>query len=366
MSVKKRPDRNLWRVSWREPSTNKVCSKCFATEAEAVAYDYRIKALKAEKSPVLDPSTCGVTFAELALKFYSTRAGQMAAHTVESDVFNLRSHIIPTLGAIQADKLTRQDFDKLAEVFRARGNKQNTIRRKFVIVKAVLAWAVEHEYIKDNPAKGYRVSAGEDAVIMPPTRQEIEAILAHADGYLLRAILLTFHFGLRPGASELLRLRWIDVDLADGVARVMSAKKGGGKWREIPIPPHLVTIMAHWHAEDGGSGYIIHHPTGRSLGRVLEAWIEAKRKAGITRRIRMYDLRHAFATIALGAGADLKSVSEIMGHASPSLTLKTYQHALSKNKRHAVNLLPTLGQHSGTTNGANKPILTQPTDNKIQ
>ncbi len=53
----------------------------------------------------------------------------------------------------------------------------------------------------------------------------------------------------------------------------------------------------------------------------------------------MYDLRHAFATHLLENGADLKSVSEILGHASPDMTMRVYQHVSSDLKRKAVDLL---------------------------
>ena len=52
--------------------------------------------------------------------------------------------------------------------------------------------------------------------------------------------------------------------------------------------------------------------------------------------MRLYDLRHMAATEMLAAGADLKSVSEILGHASPDMTLRTYQHTITAQRRDAV------------------------------
>jgi integrase len=365
MSVKKRPDRELYRVSWREPSTGKVRSRNFKTETEALAFDLRIKAAKVDKSPLPGQVSDGVSFGEIALRYYSASVHRMSQHGMRSDLYILKGQILPVLGKTPAEKITRQDMDKLVASLKHRGSKANSIRRKLVIVKAALNWAVTCEIIPANPVGTYRVEAGPDAIIMPPSITEIEAILEHARPYLRRAILITLYTGVRPGPSELMRLTWMDADLAEGVLRVTSARKGGARWREIPLPAHLLTEMARWHAEDGGRGPIIHNK-GEHRFRCLEAWTDAKRKAGITRRLRLYDLRHAFATYALGGGADLKSVADILGHATPSLTLKTYQHALSRNKRQAVNLVPTLGQHSGTTNGQEKAILLRDADNKVQ
>ena len=66
------------------------------------------------------------------------------------------------------------------------------------------------------------------------------------------------------------------------------------------------------------------------------------RRAGITRRIRPYDLRHAFATEALAGGADIGTVATIMGHADKTMILSTYQHVREEQKRQVVAALPRL------------------------
>ena len=65
--------------------------------------------------------------------------------------------------------------------------------------------------------------------------------------------------------------------------------------------------------------------------------IAAAIKAGITRRLRPYDLRHAFATFALDAGADIKAVAEMMNHSNPSMILRHYQHTKEATKRSIID-----------------------------
>ena len=67
---------------------------------------------------------------------------------------------------------------------------------------------------------------------------------------------------------------------------------------------------------------------------------EFMRRAGIKRRIRPYDLRHAFATYALAHGADIGAVSRIMGHTDASMILRVYQHVQETQKRQAVEAAP--------------------------
>jgi integrase len=73
---------------------------------------------------------------------------------------------------------------------------------------------------------------------------------------------------------------------------------------------------------------------------IKTSWNKTLKRAGITRRIRPYDLRHAFATEAIAAGVDVGTVSKLMGHTTPTMVLKHYQHVLDQQKRAAVETLP--------------------------
>ena len=70
-------------------------------------------------------------------------------------------------------------------------------------------------------------------------------------------------------------------------------------------------------------------------------WEGAMRRAGITRRIRPYDLRHNFVTKALEAGADPKALAEIVG-SRPETLIRHYQHVTKKLHRETVAKIPAL------------------------
>ena len=144
---------------------------------------------------------------------------------------------------------------------------------------------------------------------------------------------------MRPGTSELLALRWEHVDMINGSIFVESAKKGGMRARIVPISEGLRPLLEKWVSADREAGplaWVVHYH-GKRVGSLKTAWEAAKKRAGITRRCRMYDLRHMAATSMLDAGADLKSVSEILGHASPDMTMKIYQHTSTKLRKDAIS-----------------------------
>lgn len=76
--------------------------------------------------------------------------------------------------------------------------------------------------------------------------------------------------------------------------------------------------------------------------RIKKAFYAAKKRAGITRRLRIYDFRHSFATTVLGEEGDLKSASEIMGHSRTETTMQIYQHTNTKLHRRTINKFPEL------------------------
>ena len=81
---------------------------------------------------------------------------------------------------------------------------------------------------------------------------------------------------------------------------------------------------------------------GKPIKRIIKAFNSAKKKAGITRRLRPYDFRHAAISMMLNSGADLKSASAIAGHTRTETTTKIYQHINMSLKRDAIDLLQPL------------------------
>ena len=91
--------------------------------------------------------------------------------------------------------------------------------------------------------------------------------------------------------------------------------------------------------EDAGIPYVIHWQ-GKPVRSIKVAWPAVLKRAGITRRIRPYDLRHYFATEAIAAGVDLGTVANLMGHTGTDMLIMHYQHVLTRQKKAAVEALP--------------------------
>jgi integrase len=186
--------------------------------------------------------------------------------------------------------------------------------------------------------------------------EEAQAFLAVADqsghGPLWLLALTT---GLRRG--ELLGLRWKDVDLEHGVLHVRQtviALRGHAAFSQPKTPrsrrsaalldPVTLALREHKRRQNAprlalGATWQDHDLvfcTGLdtpinpdNLKRDYERLIAL---AGVP-RIRIHDVRHTFTTHALAGGANVKAVSEAIGHADISITLRTYAHVLPEQRR---------------------------------
>ncbi|MBW1803334.1 MAG: tyrosine-type recombinase/integrase [Deltaproteobacteria bacterium] len=95
---------------------------------------------------------------------------------------------------------------------------------------------------------------------------------------------MSYYLGLRPGAVELLSLKWRQVSWDSKTILVNSAHKGGPVKRSVPIHENLMPLLKKWRAEDKNTKYLIHYH-GRPIKSIKTAWKGALASAKITRRI---------------------------------------------------------------------------------
>lgn len=302
----------------------------------------------------------GPYFGDLATSYLQNQ--HMAENTRDVLIYKLSANILPFFAHRPALGLRFRDLD-LYVAKRRRSVTDSTIRRELTDIQAILNWATARRppIIPQNPIRDYKKPRAYDEIILPPGAAEVDAILSHAADHLRRAIILSYYLGLRPGAVELFSLTWLAVAWESENITVTSAHKGGPERRAVPIHPDLLPILQGWYDEDGrGAGAMIHF-NGKPISSIKHSWKNALRRAGITRRLRPYDLRHAFATAALERNADIKALSEIMG-SRPETLMRTYQHVSSQLRKDTVNKIPAL---AGLTNCDQKPQKKGPSKSKL-
>jgi integrase len=234
--------------------------------------------------------------------------------------------------------------------------KKTTVHREVSDIQAVLNWSVRRRLIAFNPLDKYEMPKRDDEIILYPSESEINAILKHSPERLTRAISISYYTGLRPGQRELYSMRWHHVDFQANTIIVKSAKKGSKyKFRIVPVHPEFISVLKQWYDEDDKPNGAIIHYRGKAVKSLKRAFATAKKNAKITRRLRMYDIRHAFASLLLKNKADLKSTSELLGHSRTDTTTRIYQHTDFRMHQDAVGKLPALNLEKAAAESSGNP-----------
>lgn len=336
-----------WKLALRDPLDGVLRIRFFAREADARRAEEDEAALVAREKVLLrrvrPPRSVrtGITVEELSAAYLASN--HLRAVTMRTT----RSHLAPMLRLYRQRRVHTLGADEMrvfVECQLVRGVGRTTISLRLTRFLAVVKWGVDTGRLRRLPPIQISVPRGRSRRVAPPSMEELRRLLAHAAPHVQRVILLGLYSGARIGPSELFRLRWEDVDLDEGVIRMPNAAKGcGNEMRTIPIHPELLSLLSAWMRQDADSAcsWVIHW-RGRPMRSIAAAWRTAKRAAGITRRLRPYDLRHAFATYALAGGADIGSVAVVMGHRSSAMILRVYQHVQHQQLRDAVNRVPAI------------------------
>lgn len=340
--------RGKWILRYRDPWSGKQRVRSFADEASARQFEAVHAELYAREKELIrrarrhasSSSAPRVTVADLLARYTETLE-------TPSTYQSTRCHIEPLtaiFGKRKAYCLTCDDVLAWCEVQRQRGVGQSTVHRRVSILRAAYNWGVRTRLLAVSPLASLRIAKPQPQRITPPSLREARMLYEAAAPHVRRVIVLGMATGARIGPSELFRLRWSDIDTEAGIIRIPNAKKGAREAsRDVPIRDDTLAEIKAWQREDAGSGcpYVIAY-RGQPVRSISNGWHNARRRAGITRRIRPYDLRHAFPSLALAYGADIKCVAEIMGHKNPQMLWATYQHTAFRQKRKAVNASPGL------------------------
>lgn len=270
------------------------------------------------------------------------------------------THIIPYFGDVKCSAITQNTVDDFLKQKRLSGRldgkgglSQSTIRGMCIILQSILLFAYQKkmgipEMIQ---IKKPRVDKKKISVLKPNEQKRLETVLLEVPTDTNLAIYLTLHTGMRIG--EICALHWSDIDwderllfVRSTVIRnkngqlVIASPKSETSQRAIPLTRQLVNLLAAEH-ERSCSEFVFSSPRKDTFlnPRTLQYRFQTLlTRLGIS-RISFHALRHTFATRWIEFGMDVKSLSEVLGHAGVQITLDIYVHSSDKLKREAIEKL---------------------------
>ena len=300
--------------------------------------DRRDIELGLKKAP--DEDVSFATFADEFLKIYckpNKRSWRQDELSLESLKVFFKGE---TLRSIGPALIERYKAERKVDLAKNTGNTVSpaTVNRALALLKTLFAKAVEWDRLETNPAvrvKKLKEPPGRERVATP---DEVRRLVEASDSDVRPVIITALGTGMRKG--EILGLLWTDLDFVRGVISIRMSKSG--KSRKVPMSGNVAAALGA--VPRRGEFVFWNEETRTHLKDVKTAFraacARAKKDAddekdpGIV-GLRFHDLRHTFASRALELGADLVSVSKILGHASITMTAK-YLHASGESQRLAV------------------------------
>ena len=280
-------------------------------------------------------------------------SGKVKPLTLQSYAGIIKNHITPAIGAVELQAVKGTHIQRLYNSMTKAGRSGKTVKNVAAVLHKAFSVALKQGIIAVNPCDAAELPKVERHEITPLTDEEIPLFLQAIDGSPMRnAYALCLFAGLREG--ECLGLSWKQVDFQRGRITVSQQlqkekTKGGkyyiapstksGKPRTIEPPPiafeylraervrQLENQLRAGPVWDNPDDLVFTYDAGKHYAIVTFYNNFKKIAASIGRPdARPHDLRHTAATVAIASGADVKSVQDLLGHATASFTLNVYAH----------------------------------------
>jgi integrase len=369
-----------WQVRYRDLSgVLHTGPHTFTSKAAAARYLAMVEA-DLHRGAWTDPKLGRITLGEWVKRWQQTTTN-LRPTTRDLYAYLLRRFLLPTFGKAPLSSIDPLVVRAWLTKLQAQELSTSTIAKAYRLLSRILGAAVEAGYLLRNPCT-VKGAGQERAPEMRFATVAQVAALADAIGSRYRALVLVAAYGgLRWGELVGLRVKRVDllhgrVTVAEQVAEVNGRlipgppKTEAGR-RTVTLPAVAAVALAEHlanFAEPGPEGLVFPAPQGGYLRRSnfrRRWWVPATRAAGVE-GLRVHDLRHSAATLALAAGANTRELMERMGHTSPQVALR-YQPvmagrdqaiaaALDELIQAAANLPPerSVEQPSGTLVARNR------------
>jgi integrase len=345
------PDPTRFLIFW---SVDRVeCSEVFHGTLTQAKKERERKRVKSDAGELVAPSriTFGAVWDEYAAMFESLVAtGEMSQRTLDLYRQRYRTHLAKPLGSRRVQEIQAKHLSDLLSTLRSRGLSSWTTRGILTLAGSILNHGVTRGYRADNPIN--RLSKTEKPKAKNKTKarvldvDQIAALISHTIPTYRPLIIAAVYTGMRQ--SELLGLRWQDIDFDKGKIRVrhqlsrakkrapaklLPLKSDAGE-RDLDLTADLANVLrAHKLASSYSKDdeFVFATLTGQPIyyrnasARGLQ---KAADRAGLNRedlpKLSFHDLRHTAITHLIRAGADVAQVQRFAGHAKPSITLDIY------------------------------------------
>ncbi len=325
-----------YRARYRRPDHSQTDKRGFKTQKAAELFLASVEIEKA-KGSWLDPSRSQIKISVWAEVWFDSLL-DIKPSTREGYRRNLDKHIVPAWGTRKLSEVVHQEVQSWIAGLSS-SLAPSTVNQVFFNFQSLFDFAITDGRIQNNPCKNIR---------RPKVRETSKTYLGHdqvlalaeACGTNADIILTLAYTGIRFGELAGLQVRNIDfannrlvidstLSEISGVLRLGSPKNGST--RSVPFPAFLLSALKHRCQGKGLDEYVFQTELGRPLRNnnfrrdCFNPALEAVQRVDPTfPTINPHKLRNTAASLAISAGANVKSLQRMLGHSSAAMTLDVY------------------------------------------
>ncbi|WP_395704754.1 tyrosine-type recombinase/integrase [Rhodococcus ruber] len=323
-----------WEVRYRTPERTTTRKRGFISKRQAQDFAATVEVEKMTGSYVA-PSAGRILFRDVAENWMSSKVN-LSASTRSRYRSALDVHILPAFSSAPIADLTRERLRRWVTTMTATSSAA-TVRKNVGVLSQILDQAVKDSRLVSNPAAGLDLPKLTHEERRYLTVEQVD-LLAKAAGQNDVLVYVLAYCGLRFGEAAALTVSDVNFDrarlrvhrsatLVDSMIVVSSTKSNKG--RDVPLPRFLAELLEQritgWRPEalvfpDSRGGYLRANNVRRRW------WDRAVNDSGAPEGLTPHELRHTAASLAITAGANIKTLQRMLGHSSAALTLDRYGH----------------------------------------
>ena len=242
-------------------------------------------------------------------------------HSTYKRNLSISKHLLEHLGNVRIAMLTQRHIDEYrtrreAEPTRFKAPpKPGTVNREVALLKRILNYAVKRGDTERNPLSCVEMLEEDNVRQVAISEAQFVCLYEAADDFLRPILVAAYETGMRRG--EILELKWGQVDLVRGTARLANSDTKSKKPRVIALTDRVLEELRH--LPHFISGYVFANPdTGKRWYDLKKMFDRARKKARLE-HIRFHDLRRSFVTNARKRGVPESVVMKMSGHKTRSV-----------------------------------------------
>ena len=320
-----------WRARYRDPS-GRERARHFDRKIDAERWLVAIESTK-HRGEWVDPAMSRITVGDWSTRWLQGQS-QLKPQTRQRYRNIMRVQILPEWERVRLSAITHADVVAWVAKLVADGYAGSTVRQVHRVFSLMLDLAVRDGRLPRNPATGVRLPRAAKGEPVFLTHTQVEQLARGCPGYELFVRVLAYT-GMRWGEATAVRVRRVDL-VKRRIEVVHTAVELNGEMsygtpkthqrRSVPVPRSLVDALARHIAGKGPDDLVFTTPRGdvmRNHNFRSRVFVPAAQQIGLP-GLTPHDLRHTAASLAVQAGANVKAVQRMLGHASAAMTLDVY------------------------------------------